>query len=334
MVILATIATIIASQAVITGAYSLTQQAIQLGLLPRFEIRLTSETERGQIYVPKVNWMLLIAVLYVVGAFRSSSALASAYGIAVTGTMVISAILAFFVARRCWGWHVGAAALLIAPFLCIDLIFLAANATKIAEGGWLPLGIGLGLTIAMLSWRRGARLLVERTRRQDISLSEFLPTLEARAPERVKGTAVFFTGQPEKVPVSLLHNLKHNKILHEDNIILAIRTADVPRVADEERAVVARLSESFTLIELKYGYMEEPNVPKALGMLRAKGLKFEIMNTSFFLSRRSLRPAAKSRMPVWQDRIFIRLARSANDAAAYFQLPTNRTVEIGSQITI
>ena len=334
MVVLATIATIIASQAVITGAYSITQQAIQLGLLPRFEIRLTSETERGQIYVPKVNWMLLIAVLYVVGAFRSSSALASAYGIAVTGTMVISAVLAFFVAWRVWKWHIGAAGLLMAPFLCIDLVFLFANATKIVEGGWLPLCIGAGLTLVMLSWRRGARLLAERTQREDISTTDFLPTLEARGPQRVKGMAVFFTAQPEKVPVSLMHNLKHNKVLHEENVILCIRTVDLPRIPDAERATVKRLSGTFTLVELMFGYMEEPNVPKALAALRGKGLKFEIMNTSFFLSRRTLKPAARSRMPVWQDLMFIRLARSANDAAAYFKLPTNRTVEIGSQITI
>jgi KUP system potassium uptake protein len=334
MVALATVATIIASQAVITGAYSLTQQAIQLGLMPRFEIRMTSETERGQIYIPKINWMLLIAVLYVVGAFRSSSALASAYGIAVTGTMVISAVLCFFVAWKCWEWHAGAAALLIVPFLCIDGIFLSANVTKVLEGGWLPLLIGLGLTIVMVTWRRGSRLLSERTRREDVATATFLPALEARPPERVHGTAIFFTAQPENVPVALLHNIKHNKVLHDHNIILAIRTRDVPRVDDGDRSLIHKVSDAFTVIELFFGYMEEPNVPKALVACRKQGVKFDVMSTSFFLSRRSLKPAAKSKMPAWQDRLFIRLARTANDAAAYFRLPTERTVEIGSQITI
>lgn len=334
MVALATVATVIASQAVITGAFSLTQQAIQLGMVPRLEIRMTSETERGQIYIPKVNWMLLLAVLYLVGSFRSSNALASAYGIAVTGTMVISAVLLFVVAWRRWSWPPVAAGLLVAPFLAIDLVFLSANLTKVVEGGWLPLVIAGALTAGMLTWRRGSTLLAERTRRDDVRADEFLPILDERGPKRVPGTAVYFTARPENVPGALLHNMKHNKVLHERNIVLAVRTADVPRVAPERRAMVRPLSRSFTLVELTFGYREEPNVPRALAACRKDGVTFSVMTTSFFLSRRFLKPAKPSRMPRWQDRLFIRLARSANDAAAHFRLPTDRTVEIGTQVLI
>jgi KUP system potassium uptake protein len=334
MVGLATAATIIASQAVITGAFSMTQQAIQLGLMPRLEIRRTSETTKGQIYIPRINWLLLLSVLFLVQAFRSSSALAAAYGIAVTGTMVVTAMLAFVVFWKRWNWPAWAAALVIAPFLAVDLIFLGANLLKIVEGGWLPLIVGLAIMLGMLTWRRGSALLAERTRRDEVRLDGFLRSLEKRAPATVPGTAVYLTGQLHSVPSSLLHNLKHNKVLHERNVILHVRTMDVPRVAEAERATLTTLSERFSTIELRFGFMEEPNVPRALGQLRGQGFAFDIMQTSFFLSRRVLRPSARSAMPRWQDKLFIWLSRRASDASAYFQIPTGRAVEIGAQIVI
>jgi KUP system potassium uptake protein len=334
MIPLAAVATIIASQAVITGTFSLTRQAVQLGLLPRFEIRPTSETERGQIYIPSVNWLLLGAVLILVFAFRSSDALASAYGIAVTGTMVVSALLAFVVVWRVWGWRIGTAACLIAPFLTIDLIFLASNLTKIHEGGWMPLAVGGALVVVMTTWRRGSRLLAEKTRRDDVRLAEFLPILERRGPQRVRGTAVFFTADPDNAPTALLHNMKHNKVIHERNIVLTVATSDQPRVADEDRIEETALSPSFTGLTLHFGYMEEPNVPRALVLARRNGLHFDVMDTSFFLSRRLLRPAARSPMPAWQVRLFVTLYGLANDASLYFRVPSERTVQIGTQIVL
>jgi len=335
MVLLATVATIIASQAVISGAFSLTQQAIQLGLLPRMEIRRTSESEKGQIYIPRVNWLLLIAVLYLVFAFKSSGALAAAYGIAVTGTMVITSIMAFFVIWKCWHWSLAIAALIIAPFITVDAIFLMANLLKIIEGGWIPLAIGAGLMILMLTWRRGTQVLADRTRRDEVQLGSFIQTiLNSSSIARVPGTAVFLTGSPDTTPTSLLHNLKHNKVLHEHNIILSVVTEDTPRVADADRISLELLSDRFSRITLRFGYMESPNVPKALAACRSRGLKFDVMSTSFFLSRRSLRPASQSKMPHWQDKLFINLARSADDASQYFHIPSGRAVEVGTQITI
>jgi KUP system potassium uptake protein len=334
MVGLATFATIIASQAVITGAYSLTQQAIQLGLLPRMEIRRTSETEKGQIYIPRINWLLLIAVLYLVVVFKSSSALASAYGIAVTGTMVITAIMAFFVMWKCWRWRPGVAALVIAPFLAVDTVFLLANMLKIFEGGWMPLAVGASLMVLMLTWRRGTRILTQKAKREEIGLLEFIEMLAKSPPDPVRGTAVFLTGQSESTPRALLHNLKHNKVLHRHNIVLNVLIEDRPRVPEAERSAVERLSDGFTRVTLRFGFMETPNVPYALAGVRAQGLKFDVMATSFFLSRRALRPAMQSEMPRWQDNLFIRLARSANDASQYFQIPSGRAVEVGAQITV
>lgn len=335
MVLLATAATIIASQAVISGAFSLTQQAMQLGLLPRMEIRRTSETEKGQIYIPRVNWLLLVAILYLVFAFKSSSALASAYGIAVTGTMVITSIMAFFVMWRCWHWSPVMAALVIAPLIAVETVFLMANLLKVFEGGWIPLAIGLALVTIMLTWRRGTQVLYEKTRREDVNLADFIQSLaKSSSINRAPGTAVFLTGHPESVPTSLLHNLKHNKVLHEHNIILQVITEDMPRVMDAERISLEVLSDRFTRITLRFGYMESPNVPKALLACRPLGLKFDVMSTSFFLSRRSLRPASHSKMPHWQDKLFINLARSADDASRYFHIPSGRAVEVGTQITI
>jgi KUP system potassium uptake protein len=334
MVVLATIATVIASQAVITGAYSLTRQAIQLGLLPRFEIRHTSESHAGQIYMPRVNTLLLIGVLMLVVLFRSSSALASAYGISVTGTMVVTAMMAFVVIWKAWKWPPWAAAALIAPFLLIDLTFLTANLLKVVEGGWVPLALGGVVMAVMYTWRRGSRLLFDKTRRQETPLKALVAMLEKKPPYHVPGTAVFLTSDPTSTPTALMHSLKHYKVLHEKNVILTVETADTPRVKLDERVRIEAIGETFTVVVLRFGFMETPNVPKALAIARKLGWQFDIMSTSFFLSRRSLKMAARSGMPRWQDRLFIRLARSANDATDYYQIPTGRVVEIGTQVAV
>jgi KUP system potassium uptake protein len=334
MVGLATAATVIASQAVITGAYSLTRQAIQLGLLPRLEIRHTSETRFGQIYMPRVNALLLIGVLLLVALFKSSSALASAYGIAVTGTMVVTAMMAFVVIWKGWQWSLPAAAALMLPFLAIDLTFLAANLLKVVEGGWVPLAFGAVLMLLMYTWRRGTRLLFEKTRRLETPLKNLVAMLERKPPQRVPGTAVFFTSDPESAPTALLHSLKHYKVLHEQNVILTVETADMPHVPAATRVRIEQISPTFSRVRLRFGYMETPNVPKALAIARKVGWHFDIMATSFFLSRRALKPAVHSGMPRWQDRLFIRLAGAANDATDYFQIPTGRVVEVGTQVTI
>jgi KUP system potassium uptake protein len=334
MVLLATAATVIASQAVITGAYSLTQQAIQLGLLPRLEIRHTSEALFGQIYMPKVNTLLLLGVLLLVALFRSSSALASAYGIAVTGTMVVTAMMAIVVIWRVWGWSLTGALALMLPFLFIDFTFLSANLLKIVEGGWMPLALGALVMAVMYTWRRGSRLLFEKTRRLEMPLESLVKSLEKKPPARVSGTAVFLTSDPVSAPTALLHSLKHYKVLHEKNVILTIETSDGPRVDPAERVRIEPVGKTFSRVVLRFGFMETPNVPKALAIARKLGWQFDIMSTSFFLSRRLLKPAAHSGMPRWQDRLFIGLTRAANDATDYFQIPTGRVVEVGTQVTI
>jgi KUP system potassium uptake protein len=334
MVALATIAAVIASQAVITGAYSLTRQAIQLGLMPRFEIRHTSESQSGQIFIPRINRMLLIAVLLLVMMFKSSSALASAYGIAVTGTMVVTATMAFVVVWKVWRWSPFAAAALVAPFLCLDLTFLTANLLKVFEGGWVPLALGVWAMLLMYTWRRGSRLLFEKSRKLEFPLADLIAMLEKRPPQHVPGTAVFLTSDPTSAPTALMHSLKHYKVLHEKNVILTIETASTPRVDPAERVRLEQLSPTFTMVRLKFGFMESPNVPKALAIARKLGWQFDIMSTSFFLSRRALKPAAHSGMPRWQDHLFIALSRTANDATDYFQIPSGRVVEVGTQITV
>jgi KUP system potassium uptake protein len=334
MVVLATIATVIASQAVITGAYSISQQAIQLGLLPRLEIRHTSQEHYGQIFMPRINLFLLVGVLLLVLMFRSSSALASAYGIAVTGTMVVTGTMAFVVIWKVWRWSALAAAALMAPFLLIDVTFLGANLLKVFEGGWVPLVLAALVMVVMYTWRRGSRLLFEKTRRQEISLDELVRMLEKKPPVRVPGTAVFLTSTPDSAPTALMHSLKHYKVLHEQNVILTIETADMPRVDPAERVRIEAVGDTFSRVALRFGFMETPNVPKALAIARKHGWQYDIMSTSFFLSRRALKPAAHSGMPRWQDRLFIMLTRMANDATDYFQIPTGRVVEVGTQVTI
>jgi KUP system potassium uptake protein len=334
MVGLATVATVIASQAVITGAYSLTRQAIQLGLMPRFEIQHTSETHSGQIYIPKINLMLFLAVMLLVLLFRSSSALASAYGISVTGTMVVTAMMGFVVVWKVWKWSPIAAAALIVPFLFLDLTFLAANLLKVFEGGWVPLALGGVVMLLMYTWRRGSRLLFDKSRKLEFPLADLVAMLEKRPPQRVPGTAVFLTSDPQSAPTALMHSLKHYKVLHEKNVILTIETAPTPRIGDSERVRLEEISATFAKVRLRFGFMESPNVPKALAIARKLGWQFDIMSTSFFLSRRALKPAAHSGMPRWQDHLFIALSRSSNDATDYFQIPTGRVVEVGTQVTI
>jgi KUP system potassium uptake protein len=334
LVVLATLATIVASQAVITGAFSLTRQAIQLGLLPRLEVRFTSETHQGQIYLPRVNWLLLAAVVTLVLLFGSSSSLASAYGIAVFGTMVVTTVLACVVMSRSWGWGPVKTGLVMIPLLLIDLTFLSSNLVKLLDGGYVPLIIAGVFFLLMYTWVKGTRILFEKTRKIDVPLIELVQMLEKSPPHRVKGTAVFLTSDPDTAPAALLHNLKHNKVLHEKNVILTVRSEDIPRVEDEDRVGIEHVGDSFWRIRLSYGYMETPNIPRGLAILRKQGFKVDIMATSFFLSRRSIRPATHSGMPLWQDKVFIGLAKSASDATDFFQIPTGRVVEVGTQVTV
>ena len=334
LVLLATAATVIAGQANITGAFSLSRQAVQLGILPRLEIRHTSETHSGQIYLPQINSLLLVGVLILVVTFKTSSSLASAYGIAVTGTMLLTGTMGFIVARRVWGWSVLRTSLIILPFLVLELIFLGANLAKVFEGGFVPLILAAFLILLMTTWVKGTRVLFEKTRKTDVPLGELVGMLSRSPPHRVKGTAVFLTSDPTTAPSALLHNLKHNKVLHERNIVLTVRSKDTPRLPADERVTLEDLGNGFWRVEMAFGYMETPNIPRALAGLRKLGFKFDIMGTSFFLSRRSIRPAAKSSMPIWQDKIFIGLARSASDATDFFHIPTGRVVEVGTQVTV
>ncbi len=334
LVVLATAATVIASQAVITGAYSLVRQAVQLGLLPRFEVRYTSESHAGQIYLPRVNRLLLVGVLLLVLMFHTSSGLASAYGIAVSTTMVADGIMGFVVIWKLWNWRAATAAAVIVPFVVVDMTFLSANLLKLFEGAWVPLLFGAAMAAMIWTWRRGTAILIAKTRRIEVPLDDLIKSLEKRPPHIVKGTAVFLTSDPGFVPTALLHNLKHNKVLHEQNVILTIETAQTPRVDVSERVYMERISDKFSKVRLRFGFMESPNVPKALVIARKLGWQFDIMATSFFVSRRSLKPAAQSGMPLWQDHLFIAMSRSANDATDYFQIPTGRVVEVGTQVTI
>jgi KUP system potassium uptake protein len=334
MVVLATLATVIASQAVITGAFSFTRQAIQLGLLPRLEIRHTSESVAGQIYLPRVNQVLFVGVVLVTLTFRNSSNLAAAYGLSVTATMVIDSLMAFFVVWRCWGWPVWKVAALMVPLLLIEQAFLAADVMKIPEGGWMPLIIAGGISLMVLTWVRGSRSLAKATRKNEADLEWLVRKLDAKPPHRVPGTAVFLTGDPSSAPTSLMHNLKHNRVLHERNIILTIKTEDVPRVQRHERIEIDRVADTFVRVIAHYGFMETPSVPKILDHCRRKDLNIDIAATSFFLSRRSLKTTMKSEMPRWQELMFIWLAGRAEDATEYFRIPSDRVVEVGTQVMV
>ncbi len=334
VVVLATLATIIASQAVITGAYSLTRQAIQLRLLSRMRIMHTSEAQAGQIFMPAVNTMLMAGVLILVVAFGSSSKLASAYGIAVTGTMVVTALLALVVVWRLWRWPLWAAAALIVPFVVIDLVFLGANLMKFLDGGYVPLLIAGGLGVIMWTWIRGTAALNALDRQSEIPLADLLRALERSQPASIPGTAIYLTANPGFAPVSLMHALKHFRSLHERNVILTVNTADRPRVDRSERMRAERINDRFWRVSMTFGFMEEPDLPRELEACPIEGWTFDLMTTSFVVSRRSIKPAVNSALPAWQARLFIFLARNATDASAYFRVPAGRVVEIGSQVTL
>jgi KUP system potassium uptake protein len=333
VVVLATAATIIASQAVISGAYSLTQQAIQLGLLPRLEIRQTSARRFGQIYMPQVNYILMVGVLFLTFSFASSSALGAAYGVAVIGAMISSSLLAIAAIWKVLKQPLWLAIALMTPFIALEMVFLGSNLLKLMSGGFVPLVIGAGFAIIMWTWARGSRLLLDRTRR-DATLPQLLETLAHAPPRRVRGTAVFLTADAEAAPTALLHNLKHNQVLHENIIILTIKTTSQPHASDEERVHIEQLRADVAAVTLTFGYMEAPNVIRGLTLAREQGLHFDIMTTSFFLSRRSLSPTAKSGMPLGQDHLFIFLARNATNATEFFHIPTARVVELGNQISV
>lgn len=334
ILLMATAAAVIASQAVITGAFSMTQQAVQLGLMPRIEIKRTSETQAGQIFVPAVNQLLMIGVLILLLMFRSSTRLASAYGIAVTGSMFVDTLLAYVVLRRFFHWNLTRTLCLVIPLGLLDMVFISSNLLKIPDGAWLPLVFGLTLVLMMWTWTRGAQILTEKARRDSVSLLELIDILKARAPHRVPGAAIFLTSDPDMAPVALMHNLKHNKILHEKNVILTVRTAETPRVDDDARLEISAINEDFKKVVVYYGFMESPNLPKALALCRKQGLKFDIMATSFFLGRRSVVPSAHSGMPLWQDKLFIYLMKNAANPTEFFKIPPGRVVELGAQVTV
>ena len=334
MVILATMAAVIASQAVITGAFSLTRQAVQLGLMPRMAIRHTSEEMAGQIYLPRVNWTLCALVIIVVVMFQSSGRLASAYGVSVTGAMLIDSCMAFFVIWKLWGWKLWKALALMLPLALIEQAFFTANMLKVFEGGWLPILLASTMALIMATWVRGYGILSKQSRRNEADLDWLVRKLEAKPPVRVPGTAIFLSGDVNAAPTALMHNLKHNRVLHERNVVLSIRTRDTPRVPRHERLEVDRSSETFIKVVAHYGFMETPSIPKILDHCRRKDLNIDIGATSFFLSRRSLRKTPKSEMPRWQEALFIALARSAEDATTYFQIPIDRVVEVGAQVAV
>jgi len=335
ILLLGACATIIASQAVITGAFSVTQQAVQLGLLPRIDIRRTSETQAGQIFVPQVNTMLMIGVLVLLFSFKTSSALASAYGIAVTGSMFVDTLLAFVIVKAAWKWGWPATLALLVPLVALDLTFISSNLLKIPQGAWMPLVFGALLVLIMWTWTKGAQILTEKSRRDSVPLADLIEILKARPPHRAPGTAIFLTSDPDMTPVALMHNLKHNKVLHEKNVIATVRTAETPRVNEADRVKIEAVNDDFKKLVITYGFMESPNVPKAFALLRKQqGLKFDIMSTSFFLGRRSVIASAHSGMPLWQDKLFIFLMRNAANPTDFFSIPPGRVVEMGTQVSV
>jgi KUP system potassium uptake protein len=331
---LATVATVIASQAVISGAFSVTRQAMQLGFVPRMEVQQTSEREQGQIYLPAVNWALMVAVMILVLGFRSSNNLAAAYGIAVTGDMVITSLLATVVVARGWGWGWARAGALFACFLVVELMFLAANILKIPDGGWFPLVAGMGTFILMTTWKRGRLLLAERLKGERLELSAFLESLAASMPTRVAGTSVFLNADPKGVPHALLHNLMHNKVLHERVVLVSAQFFDVPYVPDIDRVEVRRLSDNFWSVIVQYGFKDEPDIPLALSMCAEAGLEFNALDTTYFIGRETLIPRLKSEMAFWREKLFIAMFRNGGSATTFFKIPSNRVVELGTQVVL
>ena len=333
LVILATLATVIASQAVITGAYSVVQQAVQLGLMPRFRIDHTSASEAGQIYIPAINWALMIMVILLILGFQESSNLAAAYGIAVTGTMFISTCMVGVLLKRVWKWPSWLVVAFLSIFLTIDGLYLASNLTKVPDGGWFPLLVGLIVFVLLTTWAKGRQLMIERMREAAMPIAVFIKSAAGSA-SRVPGTAVFMTSTPDGVPHALLHNLKHNKVLHERVILLTVKIADVPFWPEAERAKIEHLDQGFHRVIVKYGFMEEPDVPAALKLAQACGGDFKMMDTSFFLARQTLIASSRPGMAIWREKLFAWMLRNAESAMEFFRLPTNRVVELGSQVEI
>ena len=335
LVALATAATVIASQAVISGAFSIAQQAIQLGYLPRMGVQHTSAREIGQIYLPSINWTLLVAVIALVLGFRSSMNLAAAYGLAVTGTMVVTTFLAYIVARQIWGWGVVPAGAVFLTFLLIDIAFFSANIVKIPQGGWFPLLSGLAAYLLLITWKQGRTLMHARLKENAFSLATFLEHMPPKNEvPRVTGTAMFLTSNPEGVPQALLHNLKHNKVLHQRVVLVTVEVLDIPRVATAQRVVVEQLQHGFWRVRAYFGFMDHPDLPEALEWCAEQGLQIDMMDTSFFLGRETLIPKLGSRMPLWREKLFITMFRNASSATSYFRLPPNRVVELGTQLEL
>ncbi len=335
LVALATAATVIASQAVISGAFSVTQQAIQLGYSPRLDLQHTSDKTIGQIYLPAINWMMLVMVLILVLGFGSSSRLAAAYGISVTGTMLTTSVLAYFVSRELWGWSHWRALLGALPFACMDLSLFAACTVKIADGGWFPMVFGLMLFILLTTWKRGRALLQKRLAEEAIELVPFIRSLGTdNETARVAGTAVFMTSNLNGVPHAMLHSLKHYKVLHERVVLVAVTVLDIPRVADAQRVYVEILPNHFWRVKVFYGFMDEPNLPESLDWCAEQGLDFDMMDTSFFIGRETLIARMDSEMNFWREKVFIAMFRNASSAADFFKLPANRVVEMGSQVVL
>jgi KUP system potassium uptake protein len=334
LVVLASMATVIASQAVISGAFSLTSQAVQLGFLPRMHVRHTSEHERGQVYVPAINTLLLVAVAATVLGFRSSDALGSAYGIAVTGTMTVTTALAFTHLRYAAGWRLWQLIPLFGLFLIVDLSFFSANMLKIREGGWYPLAIAITLYTAMMAWVWGRGKLARQRASGSMPLDMLIASLRPDRPARVPGTAIYMTAQVNDVPAALLHNMKHNKVLHERTVLMTVQTADVPRMPEADRLVIKHFDQNFHTVQIRYGFTEEPDIPRALALCRIGGFRFNLMDTSFFVGREKIVP---NRQPRWTfpfKRLFVFLSELALDATEFFRIPVNRVVELGGQVEI
>ena len=335
LVILATVATVIAAQAVITGAYSMTRAAIQLGFLPRLTITHTSESQSGQIYVPALNWLLFFGVVWLVLSFRSSSALASAYGIAVTGTMIVTTILTSILALRGWKRPVWMVASLVGPLFVLESVFLASNLLKIPDGGYVPVTLAAILALIMWSWWRGVQLIGARESRLKVDMDGFVHSVaDSERMKRVGGTAFFLTSDPTAVPQALLHNLKHNHVLHDKNVILTIEILRVPRATSEERVEYTPIDDHFARLRLRFGFMETPNLGRAVGLARRAGLKFDVMTSSFFLGRRKMQLGARTGIGRILDRLFIALGRLAADPSEFYHLPRDRVVELGARITL
>ena len=334
MVPVATAATVIASQAVISGAFSVARQAVQLGYLPRMRIIHTSESEAGQIYLPFINWTLCLAVLALVLGFQSSSNLAAAYGIAVTGTMMIDTLLVSFVIFLAWRWHPALAVPLVGALLLVDLTFFAANLLKMLQGGWFPLIIALAVFITLTTWRRGRKLLLEELGKLTIPIDRFIASLQEEPLPRVSRTAVYLTSRPDCTPAALLHNLKHYEVLHARNVIVNVQNLEIPYLTDLERIEVRDLGQGFYRVLLRYGFMEQPDIPRALTLCEAQGLAFALPQTSFFLSREVVVPKLTPRMPVWRERLFVWMLRNALSATEFFRIPSNLVVELGTRVQI